>query len=376
MTFGRLFGRRRRRYGAGRITGGLAGLAAGAGLMYLVDPRGGAWRRSHLAQRAGRAVREVEHGVEAGVRDLEHRARGLAHEAKARIEREHVGDEVIVERVRAKLGRLAAHASAIEVISREGKVELAGPVFRAEHGQVLRGVRLVRGVRGVEDRLEPHETSEGVPALQGAGPRRGPRPDPLQERWAPGTRLLAGAAASVFVARALFGRSLLRIPAGVAAAALFGNLLGESAPAQREGRRLARAASAAASRERDSRRDREQHQGAWHPEPEVREVKSPAELEKGIASASPEPTFANRADRGGERSSGAGPGWSATGEARAVRAAGTEDVAPRAGYVAPEPGAAVRDAELGSTSPPASEGDDDDREGEASARRPPGDPER
>ena len=31
--------------------------------------------------------------------------------------------------------------------------------------------------------------------------------------------------------------------------------------------------------------------------PEVIEVKSPAELEPGVASASPEPTFAKRADR-------------------------------------------------------------------------------
>ncbi|HEY6002018.1 MAG TPA: BON domain-containing protein [Anaeromyxobacter sp.] len=207
--------------------------------------------------------------MEAGARDLRHRARGLAHEAAARVERDLASDDVIVERVRAKLGRLSAHPSAIRVASRGGRVELSGPIFSAERSQVLRGVRIVRGVRSVEDHLEPHEDATGVPALQGAGPMPGPRPDPLQRHWAPGTRLLAGVAGALLIGRALFGKGLGRIPAGVAGAALLGKVMGDSQAVPREARRMARAASDVAHRERERRSAGEAHAGAWHPEGET-----------------------------------------------------------------------------------------------------------
>lgn len=244
-------GKRRssRRRGGGRLPGAVAGIAAGAGLVYLLDPRRGGDRRSQMVQRAGRVLREVEGTIEAGARDLQHRARGLAHEAVARMERDAASDDVVCERVRAKLGRLAAHPGAITVAVRDGCVELSGPLFSAEHGQVLRGIRLVRGVRSVEDHLEAHHTAEGVPALQGAGPRRGPRPDPLQRHWAPRTRLLAGAAGILLVARALFGSGLGRIPAGIVGAALLGRVAGSSGPIPRQ-RRTGPGASAHGSRER------------------------------------------------------------------------------------------------------------------------------
>jgi hypothetical protein len=318
-----MFTRGRRRNGA-RLTGSIAGLAAGAGLMYLLDPRRGAGRRSQVAQRAGRALREMEQTVEAGARDLGHRARGIAHEAAARVERDLAPDEVIVERVRAKLGRLAAHPSAVRVVSHGGHVELSGPIFSAEHGQILRGVRIVRGVRGLDDRLEPHETAEGVPALQGAGPRPGPRPDPLQRHWAPRTRLLAGAAGALLVGRALLGKGLGRIPAGIAGAALLGKVMGDSQAVPREARRMARAASDVANRERERKSAGEAHAGAWHPEPEQAGAMRP-----------------------GAAGSGGGAGWGAGSEV------GGAEVGSRSGpgTVGREPGAPVSEGDLGAVAP-------------------------
>lgn len=353
-----LWNRRRRR--GGRLVGSLAGVAAGAGLMYLLDPRRGTARRSDVAQRAGRIWREVEGTVGAGARDLRHRASGVAHEARARISGERPGDEVIVERVRAKLGRLTAHPGAVRVISHDGHVELSGPVFEAEHAQVLRGIRLVRGVRSVEDRLEPHTNAEGVPALQGAGPRAGPRPEPLQDSWSPGMKLLAGGAGALLVGRALFGTGVARIPAGIAGAALLGKLFGESEPARREVRRVAREVSGLANRERERSREGEGHRGAWHPEPEVRRV-DPSEIERGVASGRPEPTFPSRVDRGGARGGG---GWKAAGEDEGAAGQGTSEVAggPGAGWVAPSPGGGVHERDLGSVRP--TEPEEAPREGE------------
>jgi hypothetical protein len=368
MRTTRLLGRKARRHAGGGFSGTLAGLAAGAGLMYFLDPRGGAWRRSQAVQRASRALRDAEETVEAGARDLRQRARGLAHEARARASREHVDDEVLAERVRARLGRLASHPRALQVAARQGRVELSGPIFSAEHGRVIRGVWLVRGVRAVEDRLDPHETAAEAPSLQGAGPKPGPRPQPLQRAWSPGTKLLATAGGALLVGRALFGKGFVRLPAGLFGAALVRRAMAHAGAVTEDGRRLARAASAAANRAREARGERQAHSGGWHPEPEVREVKSPAELEPGIASASPRPTFSNRVDRGGhdgERGGnggrrpgggegrggggGGGGGWTASGEQGIP---GSGDVTPGASYLAPDAGTGVREADLGAMSPP------------------------
>lgn len=257
-----LFGNRGRR--RLRLGGAIAGAAAGAGFMYFLDPQRGAARRADVAQRAGRAIREVEGTVDAGARDLEHRARGIAHEARARFRGDHPPDEVLAERVRAKLGRLAAHPAAIEVACRDGRVELSGPVFEAEHGRVVRGIRLVRGVRGVDDRLEARAGAEGAPALQGARPPARPLPEPLQRTWSPGMKLLAGVAAVVLLGRALLGRGLGRILSGLAGAALLSSVLSQEERGT-ERRRVARAASDERSAARAAAEDAASHAGAWHP---------------------------------------------------------------------------------------------------------------
>ncbi len=287
MANRRLFGRWRRRRG-GRLPGALAGLAAGAGLVYFLDPRRGPGRRSQAVQRAGRVAREMEATVEAGARDLSQRVRGIAHKARMRMARDLAPDEVVIERVRARLGRLSAHPHAIRVSCRGGHVELTGPALRAEHARVVRGVRMVRGVREVEDHLDLHETAEGVSLLHGA-PAPGPAHEMPQTRWSPGARLVAGVTGAFLVLRALVGRGLMRIPAGLAGGALIARVLSESEPARREARRTAgRARGESAARAREGRREAEAHGGAWHPEAETREerrevqeVKSPAELEPG-----------------------------------------------------------------------------------------------
>jgi hypothetical protein len=376
MTFEGLFGRRRRRRGAGHLANAFAGVAAGAGLMYFLDPGRGARRRADVAQRAGRVLHDVEASVEAGARDLRHRAGGLAHEARARVSKEAAPDEVLVERVRAKLGRVTTHARAVDVAAQGGRVTLSGPVFAAEHGRVLRSVRLVRGVRSVEDRLEPHDTAEGVSALQGGGPSPGPRPELLQRTWAPGARLLAGSVGAFLAARALFGRSAGRIPAGIAGAALLGKIMGGPGTVRREARRVARDASAAASRETERRKEGEAHRGAWHPEPEVREVKSPAELERGVASASPEPTFESRVSRRGkERARKRSKGLDAAAGAEAsAPAPGSEDVTSRGDYLAPDEGAGVREGDLGTTRAVEESSGESEAEGGAAERKGPHEP--
>jgi hypothetical protein len=296
MRLGQVFARRRRSRGAlGRA---LAGLAAGAGLAYFLDPVRGAGRRAGVLDRARRAAQDAERTAGARARDLAHRARGAAHEARARVAHERIPDEVLVERVRARLGRLVAHPRAIQVAAREGRVELSGAVFRAEQAELLRGVRQVRGVAAVEDRLQPHEPEDGVPELHGAGPRE---PERAGERWPAGATAIAVAIGSAATARALLGRRLFGVPAALAGAALARGALHGAATRARsdEARRGARDEARDARRTREQEREREAHAGAWHPEPEVREARSRAGREPGVAEAPPEPTSPSRVSRRG-----------------------------------------------------------------------------
>jgi uncharacterized membrane protein len=77
---------------------------------------------------------------------------------------------------------------------------LGGAVLASEEESLLAGVRTVRGVMDVENRLDVRRQPGDLPGLQGAGRRRETRPHPplagprLQELWSPTTRVLVGAA--------------------------------------------------------------------------------------------------------------------------------------------------------------------------------------
>lgn len=269
------FGSRR----GGNLVGGLSGVAAGATLMWFLDPRRGAARRADVGQRAGRAVREAEGLVESGARDLSHRTAGLVAEARARLRPEHADDEVIAERVRSRLGRLTSHPRSIEVSARGGEIALAGHVLEAEAARVVAGARAVRGVHGVEDRLERHATAD-VPDLQGAAHAPGPRAELFQATWSPGARLAGVTAGSILLGRALFGSGLLRPVYGV----LGGGL-------------LARAIANAPVREVAARAERGAQAKIEGARAKVEEVKSPAE---GPAAAGTRREGRREEDRAGE----------------------------------------------------------------------------
>jgi hypothetical protein len=103
-----------------------------------------------------------------------------------------VDDRQLVERVRSQLGHVTSHPRAIDVEAHDGEVTLYGPVLASEMTEIVHLVASVDGVEHVINELEPHETAEGVPSLQGEGRDAGgwlrvPR------AWPPATRLLATA---------------------------------------------------------------------------------------------------------------------------------------------------------------------------------------
>jgi len=121
----------------------LGGLAAGAGLMYLLDPEQGDRRRAVARDRAARALRAL-----------------CAAGAGARAALcAHVSDQFLAERVRSEITLVVAHPASIQVNARHGRVTLWGPVLRGEVEALRRRLTALCGVRALELQLTPH----GVP---------------------------------------------------------------------------------------------------------------------------------------------------------------------------------------------------------------------
>jgi hypothetical protein len=200
----------------------LAGLGAGTVMAWIFDPQAGRRRRAMLRDRTVRSVHRLEETVDKGVRDLSHRAQGRLAEVRGRLAPPAGDDDVIVERVRAELGRWVSHPHAIEVTCQDGLVTLSGPILAAEVGPLARQLRRVRGVREVDNRLEPHATTNGLMALQGGQRRVGRRPEILQENWAPSVRLLGGLGGLALLVQAVRRGGLRRLPAAFAGGLLLG----------------------------------------------------------------------------------------------------------------------------------------------------------
>jgi len=183
----------------------ITGAGIGAAVVFMLDPNGGTARRARVRDQIVRASRKTRDALDTTARDMRNRAQGIIAVTRLRFASEEVGDETLIQRVRATLGRWCSHPRAITVDVRGGEVTLHGPVLAAEAERLAAAVAGVRGVTRVNNELEPHETGEGVPALQGNGRVPGTSLDILQNRWAPATRALVTTsllATSVLIAAA------------------------------------------------------------------------------------------------------------------------------------------------------------------------------
>jgi uncharacterized membrane protein len=160
--------------------------------MYFLDPERGRRRRAVVRDQLARASRVTADAAAATSRDLVQRAAGVTARLRSSFDHEPIGDDVLVERVRARLGRLVSHPHAIDVEASDGVVRLRGPILQAEVNRLLRGVERIRRVREVVSELEEHKQAGNVPALQGGKTPPGLRPDIWQRHWSPTTRLLTG----------------------------------------------------------------------------------------------------------------------------------------------------------------------------------------
>jgi hypothetical protein len=174
----------------------VGGVGAGLGLMYFLDPAQGRRRRALVKDQMVHAAHKTGDAVDATSRDIANRAKGAVAELRGRFHNAEVSDDVLRERVRARVGAVIGHASAVDVDVSDGRVTLSGPVLSHEVDRLLRRVGTVRGVKDVENRLAVYAEPGNVPGLQGAAraSRGGTVLDLMQRTWSPSTRFLTGLA--------------------------------------------------------------------------------------------------------------------------------------------------------------------------------------
>ena len=174
------------------ILGILAGIGAGAALMYFLDPAKGERRRSLVGDQINSAVHSLPEAAQATKEDFKNRAYGFYREARDYFTSdEDVSDRVIEARVRTKLGRTVSHPSALQVYSQDGNVTVSGEILSDEVSALLSGVKSVKGVEAVDNNMKVFNSPGDVPSLQG-NPGSQPQWEYFQENWSPAARFLAG----------------------------------------------------------------------------------------------------------------------------------------------------------------------------------------
>ena len=196
----------------------IGSLALGAVAMYAFDPDKGRGRRAVARDKAYSLMLDTRHAAAATRRDVAHRLEGLQARARRMWTTGPSADDLkVIERVRARIGRMVAHPHAIQVGALGGRVTLSGPVLAHEAAGLVASARSVWGVHSVEDLLVIHDHPESIPSLQdGANPPTS-APD---ERWTPALRAAALSGGLLLALLGIRQRSLTGVAMMVAGAGL------------------------------------------------------------------------------------------------------------------------------------------------------------
>ena len=201
-------------------SGFLAGACLGAAGMYLIDPSRGARRRGLIRDQLTHAIHKTADGLEATGRDFAQRAEGIWASGHHWFGSADVPDHILIERVRAKLGRYVSHPRAIDVDADSGCVRLRGKILEREVEPLLRAVAWIPGVHEIDNLLEQHDRAGNIPSLQGGSARPGDLFEMMQREWSPAARTLVGSAGTALAAYAAARRDVFGTFFGLVGTAL------------------------------------------------------------------------------------------------------------------------------------------------------------
>jgi gas vesicle protein len=160
--------RRERHSTMGLTTKAVGALALGAGLMFLLDPSQGRRRRALLRDKATSMATRSAHYARSTGRHIANKATGLAHEATSAVkgmvgagDAAAVDDQTLAESARSAIGRLQ-NTSGVVCRCENGRVILTGSVPASGVETLVSTVRGLRGVSGVDNRLQIRDSVGSV----------------------------------------------------------------------------------------------------------------------------------------------------------------------------------------------------------------------
>jgi uncharacterized membrane protein len=221
------------------------GLATGAALVYFADGAQGKRRRAMLMDKLA-GLRGTGHQLARAAsvtgRDLFNRTKGLWAEFRRKFRSGAAPDHVLIDRVRARLGRHSTTMRWITVDADDlGNVELSGHCLESEHADIVKTVESINGVSAVCDALDVHATRAEFPSAEAAtdpygfhladaeiedaeadADRRPPgeRIDLAKDHWSPATRFMVGTAGAGLMTYCAVERTLPAALLGTVGAAL------------------------------------------------------------------------------------------------------------------------------------------------------------
>jgi hyperosmotically inducible protein len=127
--------------------------AAGAAIMYYLDPEAGRRRRAMARDKGVGTRRQAADLARTRSKLAADRLQGAAARTRARMSDEPVDDDRLRERIRSKLGHLVEHPGAVNVQVDSGHVVLGGNAAVDEIDRLADAVAAIPGVDGVDNRL-------------------------------------------------------------------------------------------------------------------------------------------------------------------------------------------------------------------------------
>ncbi len=130
-----------------------AAFAAGALVMYCLDPVTGRRRRAALRDRRVAAAHELGAFARTTSKHAADQVRGVAARTRAQLAGAPVDDDRLQARIRARLGHVVAHPGRVEVGVHDGNVVLKGNAAGEEIAALVAAVSAMPGVAAVDNRL-------------------------------------------------------------------------------------------------------------------------------------------------------------------------------------------------------------------------------
>jgi hypothetical protein len=143
------------------------GICIGAIGAYYLDSDAGRGRRIKAQAKLSKLTRGSLWTLSSASHDINHRLLGFWHKLNNQPDYGPVIDEVLVSRVRSRIGRVVSHPHSIKVSAHEGVIALSGPIVANEVLPLIICASRAHGVKKVENFLEVYKDAGNIPALQG-----------------------------------------------------------------------------------------------------------------------------------------------------------------------------------------------------------------